>query len=275
MANPQHSLRQLSQIVPQNQDNSPSGLQSSYSYSESKHAVACRHKHFLDQLDDRGYFKFKADESGSEALADQVSKPKIPLYLCVSLTDIKDIDINQERFSFCMRLYAMWDLNALESRQVLDSVSNLAQRLRMSGNYVSLKADEVKSVQTAISLPTFIVFNRIDFDAIDEDSIRVYLKPGDSNTLTLMWNNQYNVVARERYELHNFPFDCQDLVRVSFTVTKCDRHTDLPRQGPAPRSKLQTPFERHYVSIYLIVISCACLKKHPSLTVARIQSLTN
>lgn len=167
-------------------------------------------RHFLDLLCDRGYYKTVVLESpesksASKPGSDRNAALKSPLYLTVNVLSLKDIDAVSECFSVEFRLYAFWRVN-LHTLGMAD----VANRARQAGHYCVMTDGEKEEFCAKSPVPVMTVFNMIEDNGTNEVAdIRVY--GGETDNTGVLWNKLYNVVCREAFELHDFPFDCQRL----------------------------------------------------------------
>ncbi|KAG1679094.1 hypothetical protein FOA52_000449 [Chlamydomonas sp. UWO 241] len=165
------------------------------------------HPHILNQISDAGYYlKVRSGEAPAFGHGMAEGPGKHALHVCVSVTDFTSIDCVSETFEVKLRMYAMWE-PALEQLP-----THLVQRAAASSaEYISLDAGEIAEVEAAWGAPLstmLSVFNSIDCER-DEQGLRLY--GGTPGRTALLWNQEYKIKCRERFELHNFPFDVQDL----------------------------------------------------------------
>ena len=162
------------------------------------------HVHLLDQLGNVGYYKNEVvkPKAQSSNIAINVAE-KIKLYVIVSITDLSNIDPINECFQAKLRIYAMWEAD-------LDAVgkSNIARKAYESGHYYSLSKDEYDSFLNDAIVPNITIFNALEAE-IEDPAIRIY--GGTKNKTAIMWNFGYKCTMKERFELHHFPFDLQEL----------------------------------------------------------------
>ena len=170
---------------------------------ESETAVREGKKHLLDEISEFGFWK-STPTVASTSNAGVTVLPKKRLYVTVSIMDIKSIDPMNENFSCKFRMYCFWETNL---RAI--GLGNVADRATAAGHFTNMSEEEKEALNTASPIPIITVFNAVGHEDTDPADIRAYGSKKESNYV--MWNKLYEVTCRERFELHNFPFDLQDL----------------------------------------------------------------
>jgi hypothetical protein len=163
--------------------------------------------HYLNEISSVGFFKLSEEETSGKTKATAREEPaKAPLYTCLNIIDVKNLDPESESFTARVRLYCVWQTD-LEAA----GLSELLQLAHASGHYYSLSDEEVANFEQKVDLPFTgnPFFNAIDCTVLDpHNSVRVYATSG-----AVMLNQGYLCTFREHFELQHFPFDKQDLVR--------------------------------------------------------------
>ena len=162
------------------------------------------HLHVLDQLSNVGYYKNEVVKpSQKQEGSTEIVSQKIKLYVIVSIADLSNIDPMTETFQAKLRIYAMWEVD-------LDKVgkSDISRKALESGHYYALNKGEYDAFMHEAIVPNINIFNALDVE-IDDPTIRVY--GGGKNKTAVMWNFGCKCTVKERFELHNFPFDLQEL----------------------------------------------------------------
>lgn len=176
-------------------------------YDESETAVAVVNSHFLDQVSDKGLYKTTpVNPAGNgDSKQSQSCKPKQRLNVTVSITDIMNIDPMNETFSIKFRLYAFWevDLHAI-------GLVHLAKKALRSGHFYSMTSSEIEELQEKYRIPAISLFNETSNEDTEPFDVRVY--GGKEGMTGLLWNKLFHCTCREKCDLHDFPFDWQDLV---------------------------------------------------------------
>lgn len=167
-------------------------------------------KHYLDQVSDKGFFKTEPiveSVAVQNPLTEKVSEKKLAkktrLDTTISFSEISDIDPMNGCFHTKIRLYLVWmvDLQPIGFEEV-------ANKALKSGHFYSMTEDEIKLLADVLPIPVVSIFNAIESEEADT-SIRVY--GGKPGMTALMWNQEFKVKCREVFELHDFPFDTQEL----------------------------------------------------------------
>lgn len=181
-----------------------------HQYEQTKLASRVVTNHYLNEISDFGYWKCEAKSELSEAEATtrkrqgtMKAEDRIPLYTCVNVSDIKDIDASAETFRARVRLYCIWEVDFTAI-----GLEEWAEEARKAGHYLSLNDGQVDRALKIIPMPDVKFFNAIACERLDDRaSLRVYGTHGGA----VMWNDAFLCTFREHFELENFPFDKQDL----------------------------------------------------------------
>ena len=173
-------------------------------YLESSTPIAFAHAHLLDQIGEVAFFK--KDNREKLPLEWKCSKAgdKVRLHAFVSVNDVMNIDSIGEKFDIKYRLFLIWKVNLEEL-----GFPQLAQKTLASGNFYLMSRSEYDEFESKYTIPIPTLFNKIQEEETDPADIRCY--GGIPHGSALMWNKGFSVTCRERFELHNFPFDTQDL----------------------------------------------------------------
>jgi hypothetical protein len=173
-------------------------------FDESETAVAMVNSHLLDQISDRGLYKSTPPVAGEMPKA---IPPKIKqrLNVTVAISDIMNIDPMNESFSIKYRMYVFWEINLHAI-----GLRHLAEKALQTGHFYSLTRSEIESLEEEYSIPNISLFNEISNEETDPFDVRVY--GGKEGMTAVLWNKLYHSTCRERFDLQDFPFDCQDLV---------------------------------------------------------------
>lgn len=173
-------------------------------FEESDTPVAYLNSHFLDQISDKGLYKSAPKSGGTLTTVSTPSKIRQRLNMTVAVSDIMDIDPMAESFTLKFRLYLFWEANL---HQI--GLEEFAQKALESGHYYSLTRAEIPILEERCKVPKVTLFNEISCTESEPHDIRVY--GGAEGKTALMWNKVYTSTCRERFELHDFPFDRQEL----------------------------------------------------------------
>ena len=172
--------------------------------NESQLPTGLLHSHILDQLSNGGSFKFAPKVTSREEENTSVEEKK-RLDCTVSITDLTDIDPISESFSVKFRLFLMWKLD-LEK----EGLSMFIEDLLASGERYVLKDTEVDEFEKITNVPLVSIFNATSIEKLDERAgVRIY--GNNPKEAAVLWNMGYTCTCKELFELHNFPFDLQDL----------------------------------------------------------------
>ena len=183
---------------------------------ESEMPILINNKHYLDQISDFGYFKTTPLVDNS-LTKDQTKK--ITLNCTVSIMDLSNIDAMAESFCVKLRLYMMWEINIAD----YPFINEYARRARVNGHYYSLSRNEFDNFAENYIIPKVSLFNSLEIEELDPPDIRVY--GGELGKTSVMWNCGYKGTCKELFELHNFPYDVQDLT-LEFRLN-CPKTWDL------------------------------------------------
>lgn len=164
-------------------------------------SIVC--KHYLDQISDKAFYQrepLKVDAVN----VDKPSVAKTRLDVTVSINEILEIDTLNDCYTVKLRLYMMWpvDLHAL-------GMETVAAKAQATGHHANMSENEISTFKERYDLPEISLFNAIETDDSDPESIRVY--GGDEGNTALLWNKGYKFKCMESFELQDFPFDHQDL----------------------------------------------------------------
>ena len=166
---------------------------SNVKYDESEVPIASVNQHILDQLGDVAFFKKESRDRLPEVWACSRPGDKIRLHAFVSIMDVMNIDSIGEKFDVKFRLYLLWKLES-EQLQTL-GLTEIADKALNSGNFYSLSRAEYDFVETKMSIPVPMVFNKIHEEETDLADIRCY--GGSANATAFMWNKLFSMTCRE------------------------------------------------------------------------------
>lgn len=111
--------------------------------------------------------------------------------------DIVSIDSIEETFTVKFTLYLIWSVNP--------------DRAKENGHFTNMTAKECEEFALKTPMPGVVVFNAVKSYDTREADIRVYGGGSLPGFTYVMRNRSMHVKIRERWELHMFPFDIQEL----------------------------------------------------------------
>jgi hypothetical protein len=174
-------------------------------YQQTEKALRLVPNHYLNDVANFGFFKPKRAATTGQSGLQSAPPELVPVYTCLNVYDIRDINPVTESFTARVRLYCVWQLDLKAA-----DLAGMLQLAAQSDHYYSLNDREVKEFEEKVAIP-FVnspFFNAIDCMALDPSNCyRVYAAHGGA----VMFNQGYLVTCREHFELENFPFDKQDL----------------------------------------------------------------
>ncbi len=173
---------------------------------ESEIPIAFTHKHLLDQISDRGLYKTTPRKVKTEADSQSDTK-RIILHASLSINDVQNIDSMHETFQINARLYLFWEVNLHAL-----GLGEIAERALDSGHYYAMSRDEINRLSSVYDVPLVEIFNATASEETAPADIRIY--GGNPDSTALMWNKLYHNTCRQRFNIHEFPFDHQNLSTV-------------------------------------------------------------
>eukprot|EP01040_Poterioochromonas_malhamensis_P001529 gene1529-1619_t len=180
---------------------------------ESENPLVFLNLHYLEQVEQKGYYKSTPSEAVASAtpnsslkqlaLRSADGKRKV-LHLTVSIVDILNIDPTNECFTIKYRTYMLWEVDLHEL-----GLPQYAEKAIELGHYYPLNRTEVQHFTETCHLPNVALFNRVDIKETDLLDIRIY--GGEHGRTAVLANQSFTAIVRARFVLHHFPFDLQNL----------------------------------------------------------------
>ena len=119
--------------------------------------------------------------------------------------DLNSISAISESFRVVFRMYVFFEIEDLAEFHL----DHLAAKARAAKERYSLSRSEVEEFSARYNIPKVAIFNLVEGGPEGDVDIRIY--GGFKSRTMIMWNQVYRVVCRERFELHAFPFDSNEL----------------------------------------------------------------
>jgi len=192
-AQPQQKVRQRKKLPP---------LELSTVPSRSSHAS------YLAQTAKAGLFKTKP---AAAPVSPHVTGPDpgTRVWCTPCVYGISKIDPVSSTFFVKIRIYLQWECNLHE----IESVAYLAARALAEGEHTKLSKSELVELEDALDpLPVPSLYNQVgNAEVLDDPVMRVYSRGSGAGQTSVMWNAMYGWTCHENFELHDFPFDRQDL----------------------------------------------------------------
>lgn len=180
-------------------------------------AIRSSHSSYLRQMTRTGLFK---TEPRTVTGKKPRLEPKVRVWCTPCVYGISNIDPVNSTFFVKVRMYLLWECNLHE----IESVAYLAARALAEGEHTKLSKNELAELMEALGpLPVPILYNQVgDAEVLDAPDMRVYSRGSSVGQTSVMWNAMFGWTCHETFELHDFPFDRQDLC-VSLKLMK--KHT--------------------------------------------------
>jgi hypothetical protein len=201
-------------------DSQIGGTADPQAYSQTEKASCMDPNHFLNDMASFGYYK--CEPSKAKASSSTIAAVKQKVFVCVNVSDIVGVSAADESFTVRVRLYVNFQVDLRAS-----GLHEFCTKAVENGEYYSLDEEEVQLCSKKLDMPVLSFGNALEKTALDDaPSIRVY--GGHQPMQMLMWNQGvkrltctavsltvchagYLLKLRETFELHNFPFDQQEL----------------------------------------------------------------
>ena len=169
-------------------------------------AIRSSHSSYLRQMTRTGLFK---TEPRTVTGKKPGLEPKVRVWCTPCVYGISNIDPVNSTFFVKVRMYLLWECNLHE----IESVAYLAARALAEGEHTKLSKNELAELMEALGpLPVPILYNQVgDAEVLDAPDMRVYSRGSSVGQTSVMWNAMFGWTCHETFELHDFPFDRQDL----------------------------------------------------------------
>lgn len=150
------------------------------------------------------------------AVADQ---SEYPIYCTMCVYDLDSFSPNEGTFRIVYRMYLWWEFKNANLVHFLD-------RARTCGGELILTQTECEDVKSEIEFPKVNIYNKVEEPVeMDPPTVRIFAPslvnhdgPSGKDMPCdciprgwIMWNAQYTCRVKGKFDLHDFPFDSQQL----------------------------------------------------------------
>mmetsp|Transcript_312 Transcript_312/g.285 ORF Transcript_312/g.285 Transcript_312/m.285 type:complete len:454 (-) Transcript_312:195-1556(-) len=165
-----------------------------------------QHTHILEQIATGGQYESKHLSLSYKENIQNAMESKIPVHMTINITDINMIDPVVGCFTCKYRLYLFWEVDLYSF-----GFHDIADKAKETGHFYSASKTELSEFETRHIIPHVLLFNAMEVSETEHESPQIRIYSSNTKHTALLWNMSYTAIIRARFELHDFPFDTQQL----------------------------------------------------------------